>query len=281
MGLLRLCLGILGAVLGAYTLYAIVEALRHGTNPVWVGFVGVLMTALSVLLLRAARDVRSPGVGAPRQPVVIVGDAGAAPVGWRAWVTGSAAALRVSRSLCVVAGLGLAITAALILATLVLGRPVGHAGLLVIAAVPAVAAGQAWGIAILTARQPSRKVNWRAPIEQLQWPRRGRELDPARRDPRRFFFEGLPLAPANALLAVAMLGWLTGMLTFPSLRSGGPTSPAAGCPYRLENHGSFTCVSRATYIHVGAAEQRFAAAILLFFFVLHLGVSAAELARRA
>jgi len=40
------------------------------------------------------------------------------------------------------------------------------------------------------------------------------------------------------------------------------------------------CVSRATYVHVGGAEQRFAAGILGGFFAVHLGVSAAELARR-
>jgi hypothetical protein len=81
-------------------------------------------------------------------------------------------------------------------------------------------------------------------------------------------------------LAVGLLGWVAAMTSFPSLWLGNPTSSAPGCPYRLVSHGDFTCVSRATYIHVGAAEERFVAGIVGCFFAFHLTMSAAELARR-
>jgi hypothetical protein len=94
------------------------------------------------------------------------------------------------------------------------------------------------------------------------------------------FFEGLPLRQANALLVLAFLCWLTAMTAFPSLLSGNPTSPGPGCQYRLVDHGDYSCVSRSTWLAAGAAEQRFVAGILAAFFVLHLGMAAAELRRR-
>jgi hypothetical protein len=192
---------------------------------------------------------------------------------WREWVTESPRARSISRGAGATAAIGLTFVVAVALATLVRGRPFGSAGALIVPGVLVVLAGQAWAIAILLARRP---------VEQR--PRRPwnlrRNRAVAERDPRRFFFDGLPIRQANALVAVAFLGWLAAMTSFPSLTSGGPTSPAPGCPYRLQNHGSYKCVSRATYMHAGAAEQRFAAGIIAAFLAIHLGVNAAELARR-
>src|SRR5712691_3513342 len=192
---------------------------------------------------------------------------------WRAWLIGSATAVRIGRDICVIAAVGLTIAAALALATLAVDRPFGWADHLLIPSFPVLFAGQVWGVAILTARRPVRERRWRRPSRHAF----GGSVE---RDPRRFFFEGLPVLQANVLLAVALLGWLAAIATFPSLTSGGPTSPSPGCPYRLNNHGSYKCVSRATYIHVGAAEQRFAASIIAAFFAIQFGMSAAELARR-
>lgn len=178
-------------------------------------------------------------------------------VEWRPFVLESPGALRVGSALRATSGTALAIALAVVVTTLITDRPIPHAGLLLIPAIPIVVAGQLWAIAAMVARRPSR-----------------------RRDPRAFFFEGLPKRAANALVAVFYGCWVTAALTFLSLTSGGPGSAGAGCRYRLESHGTFRCVSHATYVHVGAAEQRFASAVLAGFFVIHLGVSAAELVRR-
>jgi hypothetical protein len=180
---------------------------------------------------------------------------------WRGWVIGSTAAVRIGRTECVLAVVALATAATIALATLATDRPIPRVGALLFVAFPLAFAGQVWGLATLSARRS----NWR-------------EMRP--RDPRRFFFEGLPALPATALVAVFVFGWIAGMLTFQSLTSGGPTSGVPSCPYRLVNHGSYKCVSQHTYVHVGAAEQRFAASIFAGFFAIQLGMSAAELRRR-
>jgi hypothetical protein len=190
-------------------------------------------------------------------------------VEWRPFVLGSPGALRVGSAVRTTTGSALAIALAVVVTTLVTDRPIPHAGLLLILAIPIVAGGQLWAIATMLARRPSRRSGWR-----------GRFSIAGSRNPRTFFFEGLPKRAANVLVAVFYGCWLTGVLTFLSLTSGGPASAGGACRYRLENHGTFKCVSHATYVHVGAAEQRFAAAVLAGFFVIHVGASAAELIRR-
>jgi hypothetical protein len=186
---------------------------------------------------------------------------------WRGWVTGSAGAVRLSLWISRVAAVGVVIAAALVIANLILGRPISGAVALLLPAVPAVAVGQAWAIAIVVARQIPRRPasRWRVPAE---------------RDPRRVFFQGLPTWQVNAVIAVFFLGWLSGMTAFASLTSGSPTSPAPGCPYRLVNHGTYDCVSRSDYLAAGAAGQRLAAGILGAFLAVHFGVAAGELRRR-
>jgi hypothetical protein len=183
---------------------------------------------------------------------------------WRSWVTQSAAAVRVTRGVCAVASVGLATAAALVLGTLAFDRSLGPTGVLLVTSFPVVFAGQAWVVAVQTAR--------------------GSDVIFSTRRPRSFFrvrvpvFASLPVWCTYGFVAVALLAWVAAMASWPSLL-GHPTSSAPGCPYRLVSHGDFTCVSRATYLHVGAAEERFAAGIAGFFFAFHLTMSAAELAR--
>jgi hypothetical protein len=166
---------------------------------------------------------------------------------------------------CAIAAVGLATAAALVLGSLTFDRSLGPTGVLLIASFPAVFAGQAWALAIQTAR--------------------GKVDIFSTRQPRWLFgvrvpvFASLPAWCTYALVVVALSGWVAAMTCWPSL-IGHPTSSVPGCPYRLVSHGYFTCVSRATYLHVGAAEERFTAGIVGFFFALQLTMSAAELARR-
>jgi hypothetical protein len=193
---------------------------------------------------------------------------------WRAWVTTSTAALRISRGVGALAACGLAIAAAVVLATLALGRPIGSVGVLFIASFPVLAIGQLWGIAVLSARGSEGEDRRR---RSGRW---GLGVGAEFATGRRFFFEALPVRQANTLLVLAGLGWLAAAAAFPSLIHGGPASPIPDCRYPLVNHGSYRCVSHETYVHAGAAEQRFFAAIWGSFFAMHLGIAAAELARR-
>ncbi len=175
----------------------------------------------------------------------------------RDWVTDSREALILSRATCVVAGSGLIVAVFISLAALVRGRPFDPAVWLLIPGAPAVFLGQAWGIAVLTARRP-----------------------PVSGGARRFFFDGLPKLRARVLLAIAALAWISTMVALAGLRDGVPDGGSPACPYRLNNHGSVTCVSRAVYEHTGASEQRLAASVLAGFFVMQFGIAAAELTRR-
>jgi hypothetical protein len=168
----------------------------------------------------------------------------------------------------VAAGAAAAVAAAVVLANLVRGKVPGLTLLLVLA-VPTLVAGQLWAVAIILGRK-----NWAEGGPPKRWFRSTEQ------DPRRFFFEGLPLRRANALLAIAFLSWLAAITAFPSLISGGPAAPTPRCRYRLVSHGDYTCVSRSTYISARDAEQRLVAGILCGFFVVQFGVAAAELRRR-
>jgi hypothetical protein len=56
MALIRFVIGLLGVLLGTYTLYAVVIAVGHGTNPAWVVFMALLVGTLSAFLIKAALD---------------------------------------------------------------------------------------------------------------------------------------------------------------------------------------------------------------------------------
>jgi hypothetical protein len=70
------------------------------------------------------------------------------------------------------------------------------------------------------------------------------------------------------------------MTAFPALAQGSPTSGTPGCAWALEDHGTITCVSHATYQRAGAAVERFAAGVIMGFFIVHFGVTTSEIVRR-
>jgi hypothetical protein len=189
----------------------------------------------------------------------------------RRWVIESRGALVVGRTTCLVTGAGLAVSVLVSLVALVRDKPFAPGIWLLLPGIPALALGQAWAIAVLGARNP-------------QMVRRG-FLSRGVRAPsgvsgRRFFFGALATRQAIALLAIAALGWVSAITAFPGLTHGGPDGASPGCPYRLNNHGSIMCASRAAYEHAGASSQRFASGIFAFFFAIQFGTAASELVRR-
>jgi hypothetical protein len=180
--------------------------------------------------------------------------------------------VHIGGAICAIAACGLTVSIGLVAYDLVYWQQLRGTTALLIVAIPALAAGQTWAIMVLGARRPEnvRKTRWSYRVS-------------ARRDQttaREFFFDGLPKLPSYGLLALAALGWLAAMTAWPGLRHGGPASATRSCRYRLNNHGTYSCVSRRTFNHAGADSQRFAAGILAGFFAVHLGTAAAELARR-
>jgi hypothetical protein len=156
-------------------------------------------------------------------------------------------------------------------AALIRQKPLNGVTGLLLPAIPTIAVGQLWAIALISLRTPRRTSGGRD---------RMRASQASRGNPRAFFFGNLPSRFGRPLLALAFLGWLSAMTAFPALIDGGPAGARDGCPYRLSNHGSYTCVSRQTYEHAGAGEQRFASGILLGFFAIHTGAALGGLHRR-
>jgi len=171
----------------------------------------------------------------------------------------------------VTAGGGTVIAATIVLLTLVRARPQPDLVLLLVPAIPALLVGQLWTIGVLRAHMPSYPNGWRqlATYGFRSW-----------KTLRRVALGPLSTRAAYALTTLAFLGWLAGMTAFPALWHGGTNGGTPGCPYQLTNHGSLSCVSLTTYQHVGAAEQRLAAGVLLAFFVFHFAVAWGELVRR-
>lgn len=154
---------------------------------------------------------------------------------------------------------------------LVRDRPLPGVAVLLVPAIPVLAAGQLWAIALINARMPRRTGGWRDRVRA----RKG-----LGRNPQTFFFGELDAKLARPLLVVAFFGWLSAMIALPALAHGGPIGPGGGCRYRLDSHGSYTCVSRATYEHTGAGEQQVAGGIMLAFFAIHTGAALGGLTRR-
>lgn len=183
----------------------------------------------------------------------------------RAWAPRAGRATSIGVTVCVLAAIGLVVAIGVICLTVVRGRITPGLAWLLIPALPVLVGGQLWLLAILSARR--REEGWR------RWPR-------SPRDSREFMFAGLPTRWVYAVFTVGLVTWVSGLTSFYWLAAGGPASPTRGCPYRLESHGSYSCVSRSRWLLTGAAEQRLAASVLAFFFVVHLGVAAAHVGRK-
>lgn len=155
-------------------------------------------------------------------------------------------------------------------------RPLPGLQFLLVPASLVLAVGQVWTIAGAKAQLPPPSGGRRA------------ERGASRRDLRKAravwfgtLFGDVPRVLARALLTLAFLGWLSGMLAFPALARGGPSGPGGGCRYRLDSHGAYTCVARATYQRAGAGEQRLVSGIILAFFAIHTGAAIGALRRRS
>lgn len=181
----------------------------------------------------------------------------------RPWILRSPAGPGLALAISIVLGIGAAFAAAVAVAALIREQPAPHAAWLLIPGIPLVAVGQLWMITVIRSRMP---------------PRSGRSCSrqsslPSSLSPRRFFFGSLGARPASVLFAAAIGGWLLAVTAFPTLANGGPGGHSATCAYVLSNHGRRTCVSRSAYQRAGAAEQRFAAGILLGFLCLQCGAA--------
>jgi len=190
-------------------------------------------------------------------------------VSWRTWLA-SSTALRIDRGLALAAGLAALLAALVATAALVTNQPLSGVEVLLIPVFPLLVFGQFWTIMVLNARLPQPAGGW--------WTRWKAQVG-AQRNQREFFFGGLPKWAGYALLVAMVAGWLMAMTAFPALLLGNPSEATAGCPWPLVNHGYPTCVSHARYLEAGAAGQRFAAGILLCFFLMHAGAAASEVAR--
>ena len=184
------------------------------------------------------------------------------------WVLDSDGAVRVSRAVCVAAGIAAATAVAIVLAVLVRGRAVSGVGRLLWLGIPILLAGSAWRIAVIMGRQK------RDRDSSQRWYRAGKG------ESRIWFAEGLQRRLANALSVVAVFCGAIALSGFPFIISGSPTSPSRHCRYRLEEHGEYTCVSHSRYVSAGAGVQRLAAGFLGACFVVQFGIAAAELRRR-
>lgn len=181
-------------------------------------------------------------------------------LGWRDWVVHSPAALTVGRVVSATAAMSAAVAMAIEVAAFISGRPVAHVHPLLVVDIPVLVAGQVWGVAWTNLRRPRQ---------------RGRSARDARRgrpDAMTVMFGTLDrhIAWVTVGLAAGCLA-LAAVASAGGFRYGGATSPTPGCPYRLLNHGSYSCVSYGRYVQVSAAVQQFAAGIIAIFSLGHLG----------
>lgn len=188
---------------------------------------------------------------------------------WRGWLARSPRAQVIGRVVACGATLG-AVGALLVsVAALIREKPLTGVTILLVPAIPALVVGQFWAVASIYSRAPGTSGGWRNRMratKAMSW------------KPNLYFFGDLPSRFARPLLALAFLGWLSAMTAFPA--GGDPAGAGDGCPYRLDSHGSYTCVSQRTYEHTGADDQRFASGVLLGLFAIQTGAALGGLHRR-
>lgn len=199
-------------------------------------------------------------------------------VNWTEW-TSSEQAHRMgwyrlgaaARVLMLLDAIAVVICAVLVLAALIRQSPINGAGILLVPGIPLLGAGQIWAIVVLNRRQRHIRANARG---------FRRIFSGSSATGFRDFFSPIPSRTIAVVAGIFLAGWLSGMTAFPTLWSGGTSGAAPGCPFQLNNHGTYTCVSKDRYLQVGAAEQRLTAGVMMGFFVLHFGVAYSEVLRR-
>lgn len=170
----------------------------------------------------------------------------------------------------VVTGLAWAVAFAVIVYTRLTHRPIAHAGLLLVPAVPIVITVLLAGGAVLTQR---RAYEWDLPFRRSPGHR-----DPAAGGPRRALRWALDCGPG--LLFIALI--VTGVVVGTDAKSGGSPSPeraTTACQYPVTNDARASCLTAAQYRRADAGNQAFAAGVLSAFF--GLGCCAALAARSA
>jgi hypothetical protein len=148
----------------------------------------------------------------------------------------------------------------LIVASLIIGRPIGGVALLLGPGILLLIVGQVSAIVVMRARRPIR--TGRRFLPDLS---RGRSISG---DLRSYFgpLDRRVSRTVSALCVIGFLSFITGIIfTF----HGGPAGSGGGCAYRLQAHGIYTCVSKTAYDLAGAALQRMVAGIFLSFYAMH------------
>lgn len=189
----------------------------------------------------------------------------------RSWILESPVALRIDQALVAVDALLVAVAVVVVLFGLVAGRPLPDAVLLLVAGVPVLFAGQLWTILVLQGRSPRPARGFRRGLSRQLAMGRG---------PSRLFGHNLPKMLSMGVVAVGLLGWIALMTGILSLTSGSPEQHVDGCRFGLDNHGTVTCVSQATYLRAQAREAQIAGGAAMFFFSMQGGVAASEVYRR-
>jgi hypothetical protein len=168
----------------------------------------------------------------------------------------------------VLAGLGVAVALVIDVVSVFIERPIPGLLIALVLAVLVGTFGQLWTIFALQRRgrmggSPRR---WGAPTSFG--------------DATRWLFWPLPRRTVVVLSVLIVGGWIS-VITSILLSAGGQPSRNHDptCPYTTDNHGSISCVSKATYLRSYAAEQRLVAGAVLFFFTVHFGVARSEVMR--
>jgi Protein of unknown function (DUF2510) len=174
----------------------------------------------------------------------------------------------VSRLVAIAAGCGAVVAATIAVLTVVLGRAIPGAWLLLLPAIPLLLLGQLWSLGLIAAHSSASADPtapwWRRSVLRLADLRGG-------------------LSRPVALLFVGLFYAVVIATMFSSAGSGPPGSPArdvGGCPYAVVNHGDVTCVSESAHRAAGSLGQRFAALVLCGFFIGHCGIALGEVTRR-
>jgi len=173
---------------------------------------------------------------------------------------------RVDRRLAQGALLAAVLSGATLLFVVLTGEALDGVAILLLPAIPLLAAGQIRAISILIARQAPRRPGLAGMFQSGLT--------------TRAILGGLRPAWAAAVFLVFLLGWLGAMTGFADVTGGNPQTGPAGCPYQLNDHGSVTCVSKATYERARAGGEQITAGVLLGFFAMHFGVIESEILRR-